>query len=406
MRTLVYALILTIPLFPSSPLVTLAAASAAFDPYVSEYADVIRTFQNTSPALEGFEFFGLNNLDLGSYPLNLDDPALTSATRMYGESVINMNALPIRSGPIDTGVRPWSSWWYPKNEDKLFRDDPAISEHPNSTLGKYDLFRKLQWEKERDSNGPAPISAADYENAHYRANSFSWEGLCDAWALASILYPEPKTSISKAYNTGLFSTTHIEFNTDDLKALILKTYEGISSAGLTYHGQKFTGDADGWVFPDIFPDQFHRFIEASFAAKKMPFVMDHDPGIEIWNVPVYKVNYLIDRVPNQSNSVFVKMWVYSASSTAANEKNFLGSKEVIREYDYILAGTLQADGKLLVNSGFWVKMPNGGVDSRRDHPDFVIELTDPSAITRKSHNPGIDPKEVDELIKNNPSNRT
>src|ERR1035438_10348650 len=52
----------------------------------------------------------------------LKDPTLTAVTREFGPSVIGVNQLPMRSGLVTASVKPWSSWWYPKKEDYVFKD--------------------------------------------------------------------------------------------------------------------------------------------------------------------------------------------------------------------------------------------------------------------------------------------
>jgi hypothetical protein len=316
----------------------------------------------------------------------LDDPALTNVTREFGHTVITARELPMRSGVVAANLKPWSSWWFPKKDDFLFKNYRSTLESP---LAKYDLIRRMKYQM---MGRTAPKSAADYEYNNYNPNSLSWEGLCDAWALASISKPEPKKPVS--YRVG---NTIITFTVGDLKALMLKTFEATDDSGLKYYGQKFSGDYSGWIYPDMFPDQFHRFLEVQLFERKQPFVMDHDPGVEIWNVPVYKANYLIESVPNEPNSVFVRTWLYSAESVRENEKDFLGTREAVREYNYVLKGSRNGNGDLVIESGYWVKGPDG-VDSRKNHPDYLAIAIDPSRLVRKSWNPELEIDLVDEIL--------
>jgi hypothetical protein len=248
---------------------------------------------------------------------------------------------------------------------------------PVSTLGKYDLV-----------NG---TKAAEYARGKYDPKAKLWEGLCDAWSLASILSPEPKNPVVVSANG-----TDVEFTVADLKALQLMTYEAVDDSSLKYYGQKFTGNSEGWVYIDIFPEQFHRFLEVELFQNKRPFIMDHDPGVEVWNNPIFKANYTMEKIPNQPNAVFVRTWVYAAEVSPEAQKNFVGTREVVREYNYILTGDLGPDGNLVVKSGYWVIGPDG-VDSRKDHPDNLIRV-DPEKIVRKSWNPEIDVKAVDSIL--------
>jgi hypothetical protein len=295
-----------------------------------------------------------------------------------------MQQLPFRSSVASAHHKPWSSWWYPKKDDFLFKGS-------NSPLAKYDLFRKLRYHA---LGKPLPRSAAQFEQETYNPRSLSWEGLCDAWSLAAISKPEPKKPV-----TIQIGHEKITFSVADLKALLLKTYEAIDESDLKYYGQKFTGSAEGWIFPDIFPDQFHRFLEVYLFERKQAFVMDHDPGVEIWNVPVYKANYVMNPVPNDSNAVFVTAWVYSAEAALSTVKDFVGTREAVRTYHYILRGTKNSNGDLVVRSGKWAKGPDG-IDSTKNHPDFITTIQNPLTIVRKSSNPEIEVDLVDEILQN------
>ncbi len=320
---------------------------------------------------------GFENIDL------LSDPALTAVTSEFGFTIIHLKKLPFKSDLAVANVVPWSSWWFPQREKTLFDDSQS---NGMATLNKYDLVRK--------SRDPRLGSAAAFERQSYKPNSLAWEGLCDAWSIASIVMPEPKHSVTISINGWQKAVT---FDVVDLKALMLKTYEAVDDSGFKYYGQKFTGDSNGWVFPDIFPDQFHRFLEIQLFQKKQAFIMDHDPSAEVWNVPVFKANYTIDSIPGEPNSVFVRTWVFSAEQVTADKKSSVGTREAIREYNYVLTGIRNSSGDLLVKSGYWTKGPTG-VDSRRDHPDYLTTIPDPQRLIRKSWNPEIDIKLVDEIL--------
>lgn len=316
-----------------------------------------------------------------------NDPALTSVTREFGPSVIKVN-LPFRSEVAISDVKPWSSWWFPKKETLLFDSGPGRF---SSAFDKYDLIQKSR--SKNPNRTKYRGSAAAFERKSYKADSLSWEGLCDAWSIAAVTMPEPKKPVQFKTSDGF----EVKFSISELKGLLLKTYEAIDEKGLKYFGQKFTGDLDGWIQPDMYPEQFHRMIEKSLFEDKQAFVMDHDAGIQVWNVPVYKANYVMEAIADQPNSILVRMWVYSAAPSNANEKDFIGTKQIVREYNYVLSGNRNGANELVVESGYWVKTP-GGVDSRRDHPDYVVWIPPGEKIGRKSWNPELDIELVDEIL--------
>jgi hypothetical protein len=312
------------------------------------------------------------------------DPALYAVTKEFGYTIISDRQFPIQVAAVAAKTIPWSSWWYPKRETFLF-DDTA--ENGLAPLKKFDLVRRSRF--------PAAGSASDFERSRYSAQLLSWEGLCDAWAIASIVRPEPKRPVKVTLSDG--SKKSVTFTVADLKALLLKTFEAVDGSGLSTYGQKFNGNITGWIYPDMFPEQFHQFIEVQLFQNQRPFIIDHDAGMEVWNIPVYRANYKMDLVPNEPDSVFVTTWIYSAESVLVNEKNFVGTKQAVREYNYVLTGSRTVEGDLMVKSGYWVKGPNG-IDSRSNHPDYAIQIADPAKIIQKSWNPELDINLVNEIL--------
>lgn len=312
----------------------------------------------------------------------LSDPSFLQVAQDLGPTVITVHDFPYKSPVAVANVQPWSSWWYPKKETTLFSVPQGLS-----PLQKYDLVRKSRF--------PQAKSAADFEKANYNASALPWEGLCDAWALASLYSPEPTHSVHIALPNG----RTVNFSSSDLKALLLKTYESTIDSQLQYYGQKFTGDATSWIYPDLFPDQFHRFLEVQLFQNKQPFIMDHYAGVEVWNVPVFKANYVMDRVADNPNAVAVRAWIYSAESLLSLEKDQVGTKVAVREYNYILEGKRNDLNALVIESGYWTTGPTG-INSRNDHPDYVYSSS--KVPFRKSLNPEIDVALIDEIISSAP----
>jgi hypothetical protein len=332
------------------------------------------------------DFADIMRMNGREIPEWLDDPALTKVTREFGPTIIPMGHLPIKSEIAVGTPKPWSSWWFPKKEDRLFHDiDPAHL----SVLTKYDMVRRAIYQK---AGKPAPSSAALFEKMAYNPRSLSWEGLCDAWAIAAISIPEPTRPITLS-----IGSKSITFSVGEQKALLLKTFEAINDSDLNIYGQKFTGDSRGWIFPDIFPDQFHRFLEIQLFKRKQAFFMDHDPGIQVWSVPVFKANYTVSAIAGDPNAVLVQAWVFSAEPSEVDQIDLVGSREAVREYNYILKGARNANNDLVVSSGYWIKGADG-VDSRQDHPDYVVQIPEPGKIARKSWNPEIEAKIVDKIL--------
>lgn len=310
----------------------------------------------------------------------LGNPRLRSATTRYGTTVIDLSRLPYASPILDSGRRPWTSWWYPKI-DRDFTRPRDVFRAP--ILEKYDLYAQSL---------STPRSALAFEISR-ETPSATWEGLCDAWAIASILVPEPKNGFRvPVRRPGRLTDEDVAFSVFDIKGLVLKMYEAVEEEHFDYYGEKFTGTSNGWIYPDLFPSEFHRLIDHYLGEMQQPFLMDHDPGPEVWTVPVFKANYRIEALEGVANAVKVKLWVFTAGPAESNEKNYVGTKQVIREYTYNLYGDLDRSGRILtVTRGQWTG------DSVIGHPDYLFAPKSHS-VPRKSYNQNLSPSVIDDLL--------
>ncbi|MGK5086237.1 hypothetical protein WDW86_01660 [Bdellovibrionota bacterium FG-2] len=292
--------------------------------------------------------------------------------------VSSSHLLSVREGSFDgqASVRPWSAWWYPIRERVLFED----AKPGNSPLEKWDRYVTLS----QVSAGPSPLpsslsASAKFERENiYDPNAVGWEGLCNAWALASVLEPEPVSAVSYR---------NVQFNVGDLKALLIKSYARVE--GLTYLGQRFDGDRSS-VFEDMAPQLFHQALKSEIIEKHKPIIIDKDPGIPVWNTPVWKAQLLVVADSADSHVMHVTAWI-GGVSPFVRELNFVGTLGVNFQYTYDLYGEFGLDGSFGVTGGKWTGA------SEDDHPDFVTLVPDAKPV-RKSRNPYVDPTRVDELM--------
>ncbi len=296
---------------------------------------------------------------LQSIPQNFD-----FVTRGYGNAIVWEGDF---SSP-DTRVVPWTGYWFPKRKKEMFMPDPVTGEL--SPLQRYDLWTKRV--------KGVVTHAADIEAQNYDPEAEAWEGLCNAWASASIAEPAP---MNDAVMDG------VPFRAVDLKALLIKTYDG-TPQGFTQYGQRFEGTY-GDEFLDIYPDQFHRFLQVQLFDKAQPFVMDKDPGVEVWNVPVYAAETRLSSDPADAHVMHVATWVTFANFVYSFDYNG-DTQPVTIQYFYDLFGNRLPDGSFEVHSGFWTG------DSLENHPDFVTVL--PSNTHRQSYNTGLKSEWVDEIV--------
>jgi hypothetical protein len=262
----------------------------------------------------------------------------------------------------NSDMKPWSSWWFPSLERDLF-----INDHGLAPLEKYDEYVLLKHNQ--------LVESAYYEESRlYNPMQASWAGLCHAWAVASILHREPSRLLQ---NQGII------FNIADQKALLLKSYENVSN--LEIYGQRYDGHYDN-DFQDIYPDQFHRFIQHYLRDKKKPFIMDYDPSYPVWTVPVFLAKTNIVEVDSETMSVTT--WVTYASPFV--DQSFVGTRQIVKTYTYNLFGKW-SDGVFSVVDGEWTNA------SLYDHPDYVIGF--PENAVRGSYNKQLKIDYIDEILR-------
>lgn len=311
----------------------------------------------------------------------LRNPRLKAATREFGNTIIDMASLPFSSPVLDSGKRPWSSWWYPRIDHDFTK--PRES-HRTPILEKYDLFARTLG---------TPSSALAYESNRIMGNFATWEGLCDAWAIASLVYPEPRRSVTfQTRRTPRSQPETVEMSVFDLKGILLKTFEAVPEDQFDIFGEKYLGNSRGWIHPDLFADEFHRLVEIYLGERRQGFLMDHDAGVEVWSVPVFKANFRYSAVPGKPNEVNVKLWLFTAAPAESNQKDMVGIHQLVREYTYTLTGELDSTGRYLkITDGDWTG------ESANSHPDYIL-VPKQEHVLRKSWNPYIQIHKVDELM--------
>jgi len=263
--------------------------------------------------------------------------------------------------------KPWSSWWYPLWQDTMFQGENGEM----SPLEKYDAYNA------KADAGRHRTTAAAYERTKiYDPRAASWAGLCDAWALAAILEPEPTRSVRRE---------DITFNVGDQKALLLKTYEKVPPLKLV--GNRFDGEWDD-VYEDVLPNDLHRVIEEELITKRRAFIIDEDAGPEVWNEPVWKTIVRVEHDPDNPNLAHVHAWLFLASPHV-DDRDYVGTIEDSREYTYDLEGVWK-DEQFGVTAGKWTDR------SQWDHPDYAIAV--PDKVNRGSYNPQIHPEIIDRIL--------
>ena len=297
-----------------------------------------------------------------SYEYRDNSAIYTKVTATYGPLVVRETD---ESGIEAYALRadgkqwlPWSAYWYPTNDTVLF--DGA-----DAPLKKYDRFAAR-------THGSA-TSAAEFEEKNVYNPAPGWEGSCDAWAKASLFEAEPVRGVG-------------EFTAFDLKALLIKSYQSIDDDSIEYFGERNNGDDSN--YKDIYPDQFHRFLQVNLFEDHKPFLMDKDPGIAVWNMPMYYANLTITR-DSDPRVLHVQAKVKGANFWTSHTEN--KRKVLLKEYTYDLMGMPNSDGSFSVDVGQWTG------NSIKDHPDFVGAIKH-KPVRHRSLNTEIDTKVIEQLM--------
>ena len=197
---------------------------------------------------------------------------------------------------LEVSTKPWSGYWYPYSQANLLyeKDRP---------LYKLDQILK----KKRMEYGAVQHELENLEGLEPDA----WEGHCFPWAMASVLFNEPKTE--KVFG-------RVKLSVADQKALLVKAVE---IAPFKQYGIRYEGNAetDG-TFQDLRPEAFHRVL-VDHLENDQPFLIDDDPGIEVWTKPVFGAKYPMPRVMLQMLStlqhllaLFVRKMILKKNSPA------------------------------------------------------------------------------------------
>lgn len=308
---------------------------------------------------------GVEKVEVVRIPMPERAARLSQVTDEFGPLVVREGEF-----EVESERRPWSAWWYPIRDTYLFES----GERGRSPLEKYDHYASFY----HDRPG-ADAGAAWFEKENvWDPNANPWEGHCNAWAAASIAEEEP---VAGAKINGL------EFGIGDLKALLVKSYEDVP--GLKSYGQRNNGDRKG-IYDDIYPDQFHKLIQTELFERGRPFIMDKDPGLPVWNTPVWKAQVRIERDPADAGVVHATSWIFGASPFV-DSYDYVGTLSVAFEYTYDLFGNFDAEGGFHVTRGEWTGK------SLDYHPDFVTTV--PDRPEHRSINALIDSSIVDEIVK-------
>lgn len=238
---------------------------------------------------------------------------------------------------------PWAGYWYP-------RYDPVLHAGDSSVFAKVDRMMARIGRESKAQSWEASLTAGHPE---------SWEGLCNAWSNASILEVEPRAPMQVLGENLSIS---------DQKALFTKVYETypVRMFGIRYDGDHLT---DG-TYQDIRPEALQRLVLSILGDKQRPFIIDDTAGTEVWQQPVFRVDWSMYPDESYENAYKVDMRLWKIKMrTRVSEELTNRNDHAFEQYQYRLfvdSRIKAQEGRLVVIAGEWLGT------SRQKHPDYVV----------------------------------
>lgn len=211
----------------------------------------------------------------------------------------------------------------------------------------------------------------------YRGEIPEWFGICDGWAVASVLMPEPKRTVRAQTPFGFT----IDLYPADMKAMLsyffAKTRLHYRAVGGRCNAQTIELDANGRPIRaecrDLNPATLHLALDELIARQNRPIILDLQPGYEVWNYPIsaYEMAYSNMRQLSQEpqyqhaapGTVYLVDVKVQLQKTALVQPHYQPSQPLISSEE--LRYTLELDAWQRVIGGEWIS---------KNHPDFLWDV--------------------------------
>ena len=269
---------------------------------------------------------------------------------------------------------------YPLAEKTMLPKGVAVAEL--SPAEKYDLFSGSQGfaltQRERERTGIMKTlpNAAEFDT---KTVIPGWEGLCHAWAPATIFY-EPVDAVTLVGTTGI----EIPFGSSDIQALLTAFLDDVGEdmptdflSGRCELSKKVFNEMVKKNIPlpdecrDTNPGSLHIVIANQIGKRDQGFIADIDKSAEVWNQGVVGYQSKImqetttirpDAGPGTVKEVLVATKLYYINEVAYSF-NGPGAGHPIEKVDLTYWLELDAMGKII--GGEWSDQ------SANKHPDFL-----------------------------------
>ena len=256
---------------------------------------------------------------------------------------------------------PWSSWFFPLAREELFEGNSSPLAKFDRAVGQFGFARTFAQEiHERNIHDPRAEPS---------------DGFCAALAYASVMDTRLKRILTPVSVRGVCFTPR------DLKALSLLTYEAVEASKWNGRfGQRFDiagPRARGALARDIYPAEFHRFVQVQLGDRKVPFIMDADASHAVWKYAVFRASVEVRRKAGDPNAAQVAMNVEYAKAQLTREEqlrdttNNIGLLPINRTYYYELYGEWRGSNFHVRTQGVASRWAG---QERLYHPDFVEEF--------------------------------
>lgn len=214
----------------------------------------------------------------------------------------------------------------------------------------------------------------------------AWFGICDGWAIASVLLPEPRQTIRVQSPFGF----EIDIYPSDLKAMLsfffARTTIYARVVGGRCNQQVVDTDTTGRPLRsecrDLNAATMHLALEEFIGRRGEPIIVDIQPGHEVWNVPVTAYQYTysnlreLRREPNYPHAATGTVYLIDVNArldyTALSQPQYeaVGARSTQVSIRY----TLELDANHYIIGGEWIT---------RNHPDFLWELMTFESVSRR-----------------------
>lgn len=267
--------------------------------------------------------------------------------------------------------------WFPLQETQPNGGDATNNLYSaNGPLAKYGKFV---------GNDDARIYEFDHNRKAVNAGAeFGWWGHCDKAATAACILQAPKHDVIMTNANG----EKVRFTKNDIQGMLVKVVGGLATQ-VDFRGERYNGGRDNP--DDPLPDAFIKTMQ-DWSKDGLPFVLDIDPGPQVWNFPYDQVQIWESKNPPQG---FNSSGLPNDGSVTYYQMELMGTGFPDKKRN--LGAYIQRDASGKIVKQGWIT--GNGFNK---HPDFawrphpVGDLRDKSLWVQhgKVSNPHVDPQIV------------